>query len=267
MTRLARLKETLRNHRKSANPLVRYGIASIDAARDVAAHLKRFSTDDKYRSLLLFKLLNPDVHQTTAVTWMNRYPKIFASCQQYFGSRPDLKILSYGCSTGEEVLTLRQYFPSATITGAEINPRSLAVCRTHPVDDRIRFVHSDRRSIRRNGPFDAVFCLAVLQRTPHLVERTGVESLKRIYPFRRFDRQVSELDALLKPGGLLIVHHAHYRLADATAAPWYRPLKGADQEVSTGPKFGKDCSRLQEVVGDGSIFVKTVPASGPSVGA
>ena len=52
-------------------------------------------------------------------------------------ARQDIKILSYGCSTGEEVLTLRNYFPNAHIIGAEINKHSLAKCRQLPVDEKI----------------------------------------------------------------------------------------------------------------------------------
>lgn len=47
---------------------------------------------------------------------MDRYP----ACKNYFNGKQDLKILSYGCSTGEEVLTLRRYFPTAQIIGTDI---------------------------------------------------------------------------------------------------------------------------------------------------
>ena len=256
MSFLPRIKRALQTHRNAANPAVRLGVASIYAVRDAASATKQFLTDPKYRSLVLLKVLNPGVHQTTVVTWMNRYPAIFASCRAYFGSQSDVRILSYGCSTGEEVLTLRQYFPSAFITGAEINRRSLAICRKRQVDGRIAFVHSDRKAIREHGSYDAIFCMAVLQRTPQLVEEMGVESLKKIYSFEKFDRQVSELDAVLKINGLLVIHHAHYLLADAAVGARYQPLEGVDQEVSTGPKFGKDSARLPTVVTPGSIFIK-----------
>ncbi|MEI4884199.1 class I SAM-dependent methyltransferase, partial [Klebsiella pneumoniae] len=85
---------------------------------------------------------------------------------RYFSGQPEVRILSFGCSTGEEVLTLRRYFPHASIVGAELNRRSLTICERLNVDDRIQFTFSRHDLIARHGPFDAVFCMAVLQRGP-----------------------------------------------------------------------------------------------------
>lgn len=97
---------------------------------------------------------------------MHRFPRIFRICRDYLGGRENLRILSYGCATGEEVFTLRNYFPHAFIAGAEINRRSLSVAKRRSTDDRVVFLEPDARRIRALGPFDAVFCLAVLQRQP-----------------------------------------------------------------------------------------------------
>ena len=90
-------------------------------------------------------------------------PTIFSACRDYFDGKQDLKILSYGCSTGEEVLTLRQYFPNAHIIGADINKHSLAICRKLPVDEKITFIYSTPSEIQKYGPFRCNFlhgCLA-----------------------------------------------------------------------------------------------------------
>lgn len=47
------------------------------------------------------------------------------------------------------------------------------------------------------------FCMAVLQRTPDKITRQGVKSLKKIYPFEKFEKQIIELDSYLKKGGLI----------------------------------------------------------------
>jgi len=47
------------------------------------------------------------------------------------------------------------------------------------------------------------FCMAVLQRTPDKITRQGVKSLKKIYPFEKFEKQIIELDNYLKKGGLI----------------------------------------------------------------
>jgi hypothetical protein len=224
---------------------------------------KAVLTDAEYRSILLLRIFNREnLHQTTALTAMDRYPRIFSACRDFFGDRQDLKILSFGCSTGEEVLTLRRYFPSAFITGAEINRRSLASCWKRNVDDRIAFVYSDRETIPRHGPFDAIFCMAVLQRTPMSIEDDHITSLKRIYPFEKFDRQVSELDLLLKKNGLFVVHHTPYQFSEASVAANYLPLANHLPLERAGPgardfrRFDRNSERLERAVSGGSIFIK-----------
>jgi len=196
------------------------------------------------------------VHQTTTRTWLDRYPEIFRACRDYLGHQQELRILSFGCSTGEEVVTLRNYFPTDWITGAEINPRSLAICRSLPVDDRTSFIYSTREAVRARGPYDAIFCMAVLQRTPHAIESAGLTSLKDIYPFERFEQQVSELDAILKPGGLLVIHHTQYRLGDSSLGARYSPLDVSGLPEDRGPVFDRESALLVEGKRAGSIFVK-----------
>ena len=123
--------------------------------------------------------------------------------------------------------------------GAEINRSLLSACRRLSVDDRIAFIYSDPDEIRRHAPFDAVFCMAVLQRTPHCVADLGLDSLKDLYPFEKFDRQISELDRLLEPGGLLIVHHTQYLVGDATVADNYEPLASFPPTRTPELKFDK----------------------------
>jgi hypothetical protein len=252
---VVKLKQALRVRRTSKNMFVRYAVVVMTAAHRTG----RFLLSGEHRSVVLLKLFDRErVHQTTPRTWMNRYPEIFSTCRTYFAGHTNLKILSYGCSTGEEVITLRKYFPSAIITGAEINRRSLAMCRNHKIDDRIAFIHSEHTKIAQCGPFDAIFCMAVLQRTPHTIIDQGITNLKHIYPFEKFDHQVAEFDALLKKGGLLIIRHTQYRFSDASVASKYVALETGRHDVDDGPKFGKNCERLHEgaAANLGPIFVK-----------
>ncbi len=208
--------------------------------------------------MVLLRLFRPgELHQSTGLTWADRYPAIFSVCRDYFAGRADLRILSYGCATGEEVLSLRRYFPTAFIVGVEINAYSLAVARRRVVDERVLLLDSDPARIGEAGPFDAIFCMAVLQRTPMRVAEQGVQDLSRIYPFEKFDAKISELDAWLKKGGLLVVHHAQYSLADAAAGRKYQPLESAKLIRDTGPKFDRRSLRVGNTKGSSSVFVKT----------
>lgn len=215
----------------------------------------RLCLDGKYRSVVFLRLFRPqDLHQSTVLTRMNRYPEIFSACSEYFNGRPDLRILSYGCATGEEVLTLRRYFPSAFILGVEINRHALAVAKRHQVDDRMAFLESDPTAIAGMGPFDAIFCMAVLQRTPMLVKAARIQDLRQIYPFEKFDTKVSELDSWLKKDALLVVHHSAYAITDAAAGSKYSPLKTAGSIFDRGPKFDRDSFRCD--LPTNSVFVK-----------
>jgi hypothetical protein len=257
MSRTLRLRRALRASRQSRNPLVRAAAGVLFAARETLRSAQAFLTDATYRSVALVRWFRPRaLHQTTVITWMDRYPQIFGACRDYFGQRQDLKVLSFGCSTGEEVVTLRTYFASAWIVGAEINRRSLAVCRARSVDERTSFVYSTRSAIQAHGPFDAIFCMAVLQRTPHKVEGEGIASLKDIYPFEKFEQQVSELDAMLRPGGLLIVHHTQYRLRDTGVGSRYTPLTTPDLPADRLPLFDRNSVLIPAGGREASVFVK-----------
>lgn len=257
MTLRSRLKQGLRTQRDSGNAVTRFGVGAIYAARDLMLACRSFLTNETYRSTTLLKWFKSErLHQTTVLTWMDRYPAIFSACRDLFAGRPDIRILSFGCSSGEEVLTLRQYFPDAHITGAEINPRNLALCRKLPVDGRIVFVPSERAVIEGHGPFDLILCMAVLQRTPHAVEAQRMTSLSAIYPFEKFDRQVRELDSFLKTGGVLVIHHTQYVFTDASVATKYDEVPSLEPPANDGPKFDRNSSLVESAVSSGSIYRK-----------
>lgn len=257
MAFVEKLRQTLRQHEDSSNSLVRSSIRALRSVVRSARTAKTFLSDRDYRAVALLKAFRGrKLHQTTVVTSMDRYPGIFRACQTYFQGRQDLKILSYGCATGEEVITLRRYFPSAWIVGVEINPRSLAVCRARKVDDRISFIYSDDDLIEREGPFDAIFCMAVLQRTPHAVEAEGVESLAQTYPFEKFDTQVSAFDRLLGHGGLLVMHNTQYLISHTSVAWRYAPLAEQPEPECSGPRFDRNSALIKGRVATPSIFVR-----------
>lgn len=246
------LRAWIARNRTSRSPPIRLLIAAMMAAR--RAWL--LATSPQARAILWLKVpRRGDVHQTAAVTWLDRYPDIFTRCASYFEGRP-VRILSYGCATGEEVETLRRYFPDAILTGAEINAASLAACRSRGIAGDVAFIGSSRAAMADRAPYDAIFCMAVLQRTPHIVAEKGLTNLRRLYPFQRFDRQVGELDALLQPGGLLVIHHTQYLFADAAIARRYTPLDPPREAPAGELYFGRDSRRLAGPQRVASIFVK-----------
>lgn len=250
--------QTIRGYKSSKNPIIRFTVSTLSFCWNAIINVKRYFVDSQFRSTLLLQVFNfKNVHQTTPLTYMNRYPKIFTACREYFGDKKDLKILSFGCSTGEEVLTLRSYFPNAYIVGADINKRSITICKKLPVDDNITFVHSSYSEIQKHGPFDAVFCMAVLQRKPHYIVAKGISSLKKIYPFEKFEKQVIELDELIKEQGLLTVHFTQYSLRDTSVAFKYEALGNYNQNDYRSPVFDKNSRLIKNPLPQNSIFIKS----------
>lgn len=119
------------------------------------------------------------------------------------------RILSFGCSTGEEVATLRVFWPMAQIVGVDINKDALAEARKKYPNEI--FLESKHLS---EEPFDIIFAMSVLCRWP--------ESVGGFLPYQEFRDAVSRLDALLKPGGILVAYNAAYD--PMTVLEAYTPL-------------------------------------------
>lgn len=178
-----------------------------------------------------------EVHQTTPFTAEDRYPELFdlaAGLAPHAG-----RILSFGCSTGEELVALRRRFPDAEIVGAEINPRSRRLAARRVAEDlRIRV----EVPTRIDGVFDLIFALAVFQREPYKIDEIEAQDISSHYPFARFDAAVGDLVARLRPGGLLCVANAQYRIEDSSAAAALKPV--VDAPRASGSMFGRDGTKL-----------------------
>jgi hypothetical protein len=190
------MKDRLRSRIKIARRRGAHWVRILDFARLAAT--------GEGRAVLWTRFINRgEVHQTTPFTCENRYPEIFDLAARL---KPDAKrILSFGCSTGEELVALRRRFPGSEIVGSEINPRSRRIARRRLATDRGTSVVEPNMVA---GTFDVIFAMAVLQREPHRIVEMGVEDLSAFYPFDRFDSAVRGFAQMLLTGGLLCVANA-----------------------------------------------------------
>jgi hypothetical protein len=189
------------------------------------------------------------LHQTSGTSWPERYPELFDLAAELAPEAQ--RILSFGCSSGEELEALRRRFPQAEIVGAEINPRlRRAAAERMAGDGRASVIRPDAIE----GSFDIVFALAVLQRLPDQVAKLGITDLSGSYPFERFDAEVARLAARIAPGGLLCVMNAHYRVEDSNVVSLFKPVPQSPR--MTHPLFGRDSRRLSRDAVAHSIFRK-----------
>lgn len=251
------MKLIIKKHRYSKNAIIKICIAALYVLVRGTRTTMRFCIDSDFRAIFLLQLLNSkNVHQTTAYTCIDRYPAIFSACSSYLSGKKDLKILSFGCSTGEEVLTLRKYFPTAEIIGVDVNRVSLAKCRKLPIDDRISFLYSDIREIEKHGLYDVIFCMAVFQREPFKIVSERISSLKKIYPFEKFERKIIELDKMIKPQGLLVIHYTQYSIWDTAVASKYKALGLHNQDNYLSPLFDKNSNLVINPPSLNTVFIK-----------
>ncbi len=246
----------------------------------VLGAMRRFLLSPRIRSQVLTRRRFAGKHfQGETFTVEDRYPELFAQCRERLADRPGVRILSYGCATGEEVFTLARYLPQAEIVGVDINPWCLKECarkntsvvsrRANDIDsgallqnddgqrsmqlrdelltrdpsERIRFLHRMSPEFAGAVGFDAVFCMAVFQRTEH--RTAGAEPADTGFTFERFEDEMKMLDKKLKAGGLLFLDECDFSFEQTEVAAGYRPLEFAgNRALRRRPLFGRDNRRM-----------------------
>jgi SAM-dependent methyltransferase len=190
------------------------------------------------------------VFQISGNTAENRFPAIFEFIRDELSDRPALRLLSFGCSTGEEVFTLRRYFPTASIDGIDVNPYRIRTCcrrlRERGGDAGIHFRAAASTRHLPGASYDAIFCLSVLRhgglsdgraaRCDHLIE------------FASAERVVEDFIRCLKPGGFLAMVNSNFRVADMTVAEFLDPIMqmGPEPPRRRTPLYGPDNRRLTD---------------------
>jgi Methyltransferase domain len=164
------------------------------------------------------------VLQPHPMTAEDRYPEVFTAISAHLWEVENPLILSYGCSDGSEVRSLRRWFPQAKIVGLDPNALMITQAKAHLAlnpDPGIRYVEATSPEALGDMQFDAIFAMAVFRHGD--LERLQPASSAQTLPFARFAEAVALLDMRLKPGGWLSIWNAHFRFADTETARGYKP--------------------------------------------
>lgn len=179
--------------------------------------------------------------QPYGFTVPDRYPPLFRDVQKRLEGRANLRLLSFGCATGEEIATLAGYFPGAALKGVDINPAAIAAARAaHP---EAAFAVAGSTEAEPSETYDAVFCLAVLRHGD--LGRDRPARCDALIRFAEFARLTADFARCLKPGGLLAIRHSNFRFEDTEASSAFTPLLRAPRLADT-PKYGRDNARLPD---------------------
>lgn len=187
---------------------------------------------------------NKEYHQLTSTTKENRYPLIFEECS-ILVKNPE-KILSFGCSTGEEVFTLnRFYYPSSNIIGLDISDKNLKKAREKlDLSSNTIFQNSTEENLKGNAPYDIIFAMSVLCRWE---DTKGITDCSKIYPFQKFEEQIEKFYNVLKVSGLLVIYNANFRFSDCSISKEFE-LISSSKILESGfvPKFDKRNKLLKD---------------------
>lgn len=146
--------------------------------------------------------------QLSHQTKKERFPKIFDKLAKF---KPKAKrILSFGCSTGEECFAIAKRFSNAEIIGLDIDYNSVRTARSkNEFEDRV-FFHTE---IGGTGTYDIITVLMTL---------FGVQEP---VPKENWDKAVVKIDKHLNFGGLLVIYTSDYNFAETDIYKRYQTIK------------------------------------------
>jgi SAM-dependent methyltransferase len=205
------------------------------------------------------------VSQTQTHTSNHRYTKVFHRASEILKNNPPERILSFGCSSGEEVENLALNFftnDNQKFTGLDVNQKMLDLARANNPDPmRIDYMSSSNAKLFPDMKFDLVFAMSVLCVWPL---SKGLDDLTKVFPFERFEKMLLALDGFLNPGGMLVICNSNYRFLDTKLSGGYSVIDTPENYESglenseTGfvKLFGVDSMTLGEVRPYNPIFYR-----------
>lgn len=181
-------------------------------------------------------------HQKNTATAYNRYPDIFKDTISLVMNRPVAAVLSFGCSYGDEIATIKDlYHRESQVDGVDILESCINECRSK-FQSSLILDYSE--FITRNERYDVIFAMSVLCRWE---ETETVDNCSDIYPFEFFEKAIGILVSKLRYGGLLVVYNANFRVSDTIYSDILDPVKSYMDGSGFVHKFDKENNKINSV--------------------
>lgn len=201
---------------------LRSGLRAVPPIRSAVQSLRMLANPQRRAMRTMLRRHAGQVLQPYPTTLPDRYPEVFTAISAHLWQVEHPVILSYGCSDGSEVRSLRRWFPKATIVGLDPNGlmirQAKAALDAHP-DPHISYVEAHSPDALGDLRFDAILAMAVFRHGE--LERSQPETCADTLPFTRFKEAVERLNQRLNPGGWLSIWNAHFRFSDTAIAEEY----------------------------------------------
>lgn len=197
-------------------------IEAFDNESPAAVHVEQVKVKPKAETKPVSQYTYPQYKnycQLSNQTREERFPKIFDSLIEL---QPDAKrILSFGCSTGEECFALAKRFPKAEIVGLDINHYSLTQARNKNKEkDRVFFTDE----VGPTGKYDIITALMVL---------FGVNEP---VPKPNWEQCIEKMDKHLAKDGLLIIYTSEFSFEDTEISRRYKVVRSWIREHNVNKK-------------------------------
>jgi len=159
-------------------------------------------------------------NQQSNATFCNRHPVIIRNLVKLSAEMreaSEVKILSFGCSTGLECLSIKSFLPNTRVFGCDLD-EAILIKAKRLCQDQAMIFKSNFENLQRHGPFQIICAFNVLCRHPI---KDGLMS--DLYPFSQFNQTLALLDGCLSIGGWLAIYNAQYDVAASSIASRYAP--------------------------------------------
>lgn len=157
--------------------------------------------------------------QTNNMTFFSRHWSELEVLRRLKPNDDELSILSFGCSTGEELLGIDALFPRAALFGCDIDWTCLQASRAL-LRERATIFDASVAQINRHGPYDIVLCNSVLLSHTRMFEGR----VRGVDPALWSDT-LDLIDSVVKPGGILQIINSNIPFRYHRAFSRYQPIR------------------------------------------